>query len=112
MPGLEVETLLTDKLWRDSSIIGIPITDVRTTVCQNKCSGHGTCNSETRACMCQTFWMPSIYYFWGFSEANCGMYKYFMASCAITSNEPIEYLTKNIYYLNNPFWQIGQLYML
>lgn len=74
MPGLEVETLLTDKLWRDSSIIGIPITDVRTTVCQNKCSGHGTCNSETRACMCQTFWMPSIYYFWGFSEANCGMY--------------------------------------
>lgn len=72
MPGLAVETALNDKLWRDRSIIGIPVTDVRTTVCQNKCSGHGTCNSETRACMCSTFWMPSVYYFWDVSDANCG----------------------------------------
>lgn len=75
MPGLDVETALNDKLWRDRSIIGIPISDVRTTVCQNRCSGHGVCNSDTRACMCQTFWMPSIYYFWGISEANCGEFE-------------------------------------
>lgn len=70
--GIDVERLLTDKLWRGSIIVGTPISDIRTTVCQNRCSGHGVCNSETRACMCETFWMPSVYYFWGFSEANCG----------------------------------------
>lgn len=70
--GIDVERLLADKLWAGSNIVGTPISDIRTTVCQNKCSGHGVCNSETRSCMCETFWMPSVYYFWGFSDANCG----------------------------------------
>lgn len=70
--GIVVERMLNDKMWRGSNIVGAPISDIRTTVCQNKCSGHGACNSETRACMCETFWMPSVYYFWGISEANCG----------------------------------------
>ncbi|XP_037047576.1 dyslexia-associated protein KIAA0319-like protein [Bradysia coprophila] len=71
MPGLEVEKLLTDRFWRDSSILGTSISDVRTMFCQNKCSGHGVCNSETRACMCDTFWMPDVFYFWGIGPANC-----------------------------------------
>lgn len=58
----------------------MPISDIRTTVCQNKCSGHGVCNADTRACMCDTFWMPNLYYFWGISEANCGMYTNFNAN--------------------------------
>lgn len=70
--GIDVERMLADKLWQGSNIVGTPISDIRTTVCQNRCSGHGVCNSETRTCMCETFWMPSVYYFWGFSEANCG----------------------------------------
>lgn len=70
--GIDVERLLADKLWEGSNIVGTPISDIRTTVCQNRCSRHGVCNSETRSCMCETFWMPSVYYFWGFSEANCG----------------------------------------
>lgn len=74
MSGLEVEKLLTDRFWRDSSILGTSISDVRTMFCQNKCSGHGVCNSETRACMCDTFWMPDIFYFWGIGPANCGWY--------------------------------------
>lgn len=68
--------MLNDKMWRGSNIVGAPISDIRTSVCQNKCSGHGGCNSETRACMCETFWMPSVYYFWGLSEANCGKYSF------------------------------------
>lgn len=72
MPGIEVEKLLTERFWRDSSILGTSISDVRTMICQNKCSGHGVCNSETRACMCDTFWMPDVFYFWGIGPANCG----------------------------------------
>lgn len=67
-----MEVMLKDKLWSGSSIVGMPISDIRSTVCQNPCSGHGVCNADTRACMCDTFWMPNIYYFWGISEANCG----------------------------------------
>lgn len=74
MSGLEVEKLLTERFWRDSSILGTSISDVRTMFCQNKCSGHGVCNSETRACMCDTFWMPDIFYFWGIGSANCGIF--------------------------------------
>lgn len=71
MSGQEVETILKEKFWRDASILGAAISDIRTTVCQNTCSGHGVCNSETRACLCETFWMPDIFYFWGVAEANC-----------------------------------------
>lgn len=74
MGGFDVEVTLKDKLWSGSSIVGMPISDIRSTVCQNPCSGHGVCNADTRACMCDTFWMPNIYYFWGISEANCGRF--------------------------------------
>ncbi|XP_013097852.1 dyslexia-associated protein KIAA0319-like protein [Stomoxys calcitrans] len=69
--GLTIERLLKEKLQRDASILGTVFADVRTMVCQNKCSGHGVCNSDTRACFCEAFWMPSFGYFWGFEEANC-----------------------------------------
>ncbi|KAI8125977.1 hypothetical protein FF38_10153 [Lucilia cuprina] len=71
MDGLAIEHLLKDKLQRDASILGTVFADVRTVVCQNKCSGHGVCNDDTRACFCEAFWMPSFGYFWGFEEANC-----------------------------------------
>ncbi|XP_075153947.1 dyslexia-associated protein KIAA0319-like protein [Haematobia irritans] len=69
--GLTIERLLKEKLQRDASILGTVFADVRTMVCQNKCSGHGVCNSDTRACFCEAFWMPSFGYFWGIEEANC-----------------------------------------
>lgn len=72
MEGLVVEKLLKEKLWSSSNIVGMSAADIRTTICQNKCSDHGVCNSQTRACMCETFWMPSLYYFWGNGQANCG----------------------------------------
>ncbi|XP_036328233.1 dyslexia-associated protein KIAA0319-like protein [Rhagoletis pomonella] len=69
--GLTVEQLLKDKLQRDAGLLGTDFTDIRTTVCQNKCSGHGVCNPTTRACTCEAFWIPSITYYWGIEEANC-----------------------------------------
>ncbi|XP_055375563.1 dyslexia-associated protein KIAA0319-like protein isoform X2 [Condylostylus longicornis] len=69
--GYEVEKILKDKFLRDDSILGIPFTDARTVICQNNCSGHGLCNTITRACQCESFWMPSIFYYWGVDEGNC-----------------------------------------
>lgn len=74
MPALEVEKILKEKFWRDYTILGTSVAGIRTTICQNDCSGHGVCNAETRDCMCQSFWMPDIFFFWGVAEANCGNY--------------------------------------
>uniref|UniRef100_A0A2M4ABB6 Putative serine-type protease inhibitor n=1 Tax=Anopheles triannulatus TaxID=58253 RepID=A0A2M4ABB6_9DIPT len=71
IPALEVERILKEKFWRDYTILGTSVVGIRTTVCQNDCSGHGVCNAETRECICQSFWMPDIFYFWGIAEANC-----------------------------------------
>lgn len=71
MPAVEVERILKEKFWRDFSILGSSIMEIRTVICQNDCSGHGVCDAETLACMCETFWMPDIFYYWGVSEANC-----------------------------------------
>uniref|UniRef100_T1GY78 PKD/Chitinase domain-containing protein n=1 Tax=Megaselia scalaris TaxID=36166 RepID=T1GY78_MEGSC len=71
VPGLHIQQMLKEKLWKDASILGTTFLDVRTSVCQNQCSGHGVCNAVTRACICDTFWMPSVFYFWSLEEANC-----------------------------------------
>lgn len=69
--GLHVERLLRAKLQKDASILGALYVDIRTTICQNNCSGHGRCNPSTRACECEAFWMPSVGYFLDNDEANC-----------------------------------------
>ncbi|CRL01795.1 CLUMA_CG015011, isoform A [Clunio marinus] len=71
MNGLDVQRILKEKYWKDYSILGSSISEIRTVVCQNECSGHGQCNIETRACTCDAFWMPDIFFFWGVTEANC-----------------------------------------
>lgn len=71
MSGLAVEQLLFDRFWKDRNILGTLVSDVRTSRCQNPCSGHGACNFATRACICDAFWMPDIFWFWGISQANC-----------------------------------------
>lgn len=71
MSALEVQQILKEKFWKDYSILGSSIAEIRTVVCQNDCSGHGVCDQETRSCICDTFWMPDIFYFWHVTEANC-----------------------------------------
>ena len=71
MNALEVQHILKEKFWRDFSILGSSISEIRTVVCQNDCSGHGYCNQETRTCVCDTFWMPDIFYYWHVTDSNC-----------------------------------------
>ncbi|KAG5684220.1 hypothetical protein PVAND_013458 [Polypedilum vanderplanki] len=71
MNALEVQHILKEKFWKDYSILGSSISEIRTVVCQNDCSGHGKCDQETRECLCDTFWMADIFYYWHVTEANC-----------------------------------------
>lgn len=71
MNGQDVQRILKEKFWKDYSILGSSISEIRTVVCQNDCSGHGACDPQTRACVCDTFWMPDIFFYWGVTEANC-----------------------------------------
>ncbi|CAO1408246.1 unnamed protein product [Diamesa hyperborea] len=71
MSALEVEKILKEKFWRDYSILGSSINEIRTVVCQNECSGHGRCDPDTRACVCETFWMPDFFYYWNVTDPNC-----------------------------------------
>jgi hypothetical protein len=69
--ALEVQKILKEKFWKDFSILGSSIIEIRTVVCQNDCSKHGVCDQETRKCICDTFWMPDIFFYWHVTEANC-----------------------------------------
>ena len=42
-------------------------------VCQNDCSGHGTCNQRTKKCSCDVFWMENFFKSnFGPQRSNCG----------------------------------------
>lgn len=72
VPGITVLRDLKQKLKKDSSLISFVVTDIRTTICQNPCSGHGKCDPESRYCLCETFWITDIFAYWRFDEGNCG----------------------------------------
>lgn len=74
--GLDVERYLKKSLKRDGLILGSMFLDVRTVICQNECSDHGICNSDTRTCICEPFWMQSFGGIWSFNDANCGRYQF------------------------------------
>uniref|UniRef100_A0A0A9XPA1 PKD/Chitinase domain-containing protein n=8 Tax=Lygus hesperus TaxID=30085 RepID=A0A0A9XPA1_LYGHE len=71
--GPKVVSTLKNKLAQDSFLLQLSVVDIRTTVCQNTCSGHGVCNQETRICYCEAFWMQDlIRKYMGDGESDCG----------------------------------------
>ncbi|XP_073977595.1 dyslexia-associated protein KIAA0319-like protein isoform X1 [Rhodnius prolixus] len=73
VPGPQVVTTLKHKLAQDSFLLQMSVVDIRTTVCQNNCSGHGVCDQETRVCYCESFWMPDLFKkYMGDGDSNCG----------------------------------------
>ena len=47
--GMKIVTMLKEKLKADPILLaGVPVSSIDTLVCQNTCSGHGTCNQATR----------------------------------------------------------------
>lgn len=72
IPALDVVHNLKQKLKLDESLLGFSVASLQTTVCQNKCSGHGVCNEQSRKCLCEAFWMQDLFrYYLGDGEADC-----------------------------------------
>lgn len=70
--AVDVLHQLRQKLTLDESLLGFSVVSLKTTICQNNCSGHGVCNEETRKCMCEAFWMQDLFRFYmGDGEADC-----------------------------------------
>ena len=57
--GLDMRDLLRRKLTSEPSRYSFESLLLDTYVCQNNCSGHGTCNSYTKQCECDGFWMEN-----------------------------------------------------
>ena len=51
---------LEQKLSTDLELLPIKVLSVDTVVCQNDCSGHGTCHQATRTCLCEPFWLENF----------------------------------------------------
>lgn len=72
IPGTEVVDRLKAKLKQDSGLLQLSVVSIDTAICQNNCSGHGTCDEATRQCLCEAFWMQNlIQKYFGNGEANC-----------------------------------------
>lgn len=56
----EVVEYLRQKLRVDASLLSFSVASLKTTVCQNNCSGHGVCDEQTRDCICEAFWMRVV----------------------------------------------------
>ena len=72
LPGTRVAGLLKRKLHNDPSLLAFPVLSVDTAICQNNCSGHGSCDAATRRCMCNTFWMENPFTVIAGADNNCG----------------------------------------
>ena len=57
---MEVVAQLRRELEADPELLGLPVVSLDTLVCQNTCSGHGTCDQATRECTCQPAWMENF----------------------------------------------------
>ncbi|XP_078665595.1 dyslexia-associated protein KIAA0319-like protein isoform X1 [Branchiostoma floridae x Branchiostoma belcheri] len=57
--GGSVLAKLKRKLKAGSEVLDFKVVQVDTVVCQNNCSGHGVCNSFTKLCQCDSFWVQN-----------------------------------------------------
>ncbi len=73
--GKKVVDMLWAKLRKDADLLSLKILTLDTVICQNDCSGHGTCHQATRMCICDAFWMENpIRSRWTDGRRNCGTY--------------------------------------
>ena len=84
--GSGVRDLISRKLDAEPKRYTFDTIMVETYICQNNCSGHGNCNSFTKQCECDGFWMENVISrkFLG-HESNCDWsVLYFVIIAALT----------------------------
>uniref|UniRef100_A0A1W7RAA4 Dyslexia-associated protein KIAA0319 n=1 Tax=Hadrurus spadix TaxID=141984 RepID=A0A1W7RAA4_9SCOR len=70
--GKVVVAKLKKKLNTDNSLLESAVLSLETVVCQNQCSGRGSCDLYTKRCICKTFWMEDFFRaHFGDKESNC-----------------------------------------
>ncbi|XP_077521827.1 dyslexia-associated protein KIAA0319-like protein isoform X3 [Amblyomma americanum] len=63
---------LKQRLRTHSALLDWDVMSVDTVVCQNECSGHGTCDVYSKRCVCEAFWMEDfVRASLGDRESNC-----------------------------------------
>lgn len=63
---------LKQRLRTHSALLDWDVISVDTVVCQNECSGHGTCDMYSKRCVCEAFWMEDfVRASLGDRESNC-----------------------------------------
>lgn len=70
MQVLALDTL--GKCCNGAGRLGLSVSFISSTVCQNNCSFHGTCDQYTKRCMCEAFWMENLFSFYFDNQSNCG----------------------------------------
>lgn len=69
--GPDVVRTLKKKLKMDSALLNLPVISIDTVICQNNCSGHGSCDQFTKQCVCEAFWMENLFKYYFAEESNC-----------------------------------------
>ena len=70
--GSNVRDLILSKLDAEPKRYTFDTLMVDTYICQNNCSNHGKCNSNTKQCECDGFWMENVIGRWFFGlNSNC-----------------------------------------
>ncbi|CAN8000142.1 unnamed protein product, partial [Ixodes hexagonus] len=70
--GTAVVSRLKQRLRTHSALLDWDVLYIDTVVCQNACSGHGTCDVYTKRCVCEAFWMEDfVRASLGDRESNC-----------------------------------------
>ena len=60
MKGVDVVETLKTKLDVGQDVLKLKFVELDTVVCQNDCSGHGSCHQSTRDCICDPFWVENF----------------------------------------------------
>ena len=90
--GKKVVQELKSKLTADSDLLSLQIVDLDTLICQNDCSGHGTCHQGTRSCVCEAFWIENFvrrYLMDG--KSNCGKCVSIFIPRAVNRQTPVTF---------------------
>lgn len=70
--GTAVVSRLKQRLRTHSALLDWDVLYIDTVVCQNECSGHGSCDIYTKRCVCEAFWMEDfVRASLGDRESNC-----------------------------------------